>query len=95
MEGASVAATAAARAARAEAMEKELSAGNEKAEAWWKAAAASATTAEATKTKEEILQEGSGVSRSAGELSSRAEQLERVVREQSKHLALLLVRMDV
>ncbi|CAM9336819.1 unnamed protein product, partial [Hapterophycus canaliculatus] len=46
-EGASAAATALARAARAEAMEKEAQAAAEKAEAWGKAAAASAEVAAA------------------------------------------------
>lgn len=93
-EGTSVAATAAARVARTEAIEKEASASNGKVQAWKRASAADATSAETNNANEEMLHEVSGVSRLAEELRHGAEKSGRVVQEQSKHLGLLLVRMD-
>ena len=81
-EGASAAATAAARATRAEAMEMEATAAAEKAEAWKKAAAASTDVAAA---KEQVQRE-------AAELVRREETMGQVGQQQRERRAKMMVR---
>ncbi len=87
-EGASAAATAFARAARAEAMEKEAVAAAQKAESWRRAAVASAEVAEA---KEKTQREAARGSVLASELSQKDEDMERVVRQQKLRRMKMLV----
>lgn len=83
-------ATAAARATRTEAMEKEAKATAEKAEALKRAAAAGEALAAA---KEQAQRDtAANVSTTAAELKERREELESVVREQKEHRAKMLVR---
>lgn len=81
-DGASAAATAAAGAVRAEAMETEATAAAEKAEARKRAAPASADVAA---TKEQAQRE-------AAELARREESMDQVDRQQRERLAKMLVR---
>ena len=87
-EGASAAATAIARAARAEAMQKEAQAAVDKAEAWRRAAAASAEVADA---REKAQQLSTGVSTLTAQLKRRGEGTDHLVREQQLRRVKMLV----
>ncbi|CAM9574872.1 unnamed protein product [Pylaiella littoralis] len=90
-EGASAAATAVARAARAEAMEKEAQAAPDKAEAWRRAAAASAEVAEA---REKAQREAARESFITAELDQRIAEMEQVAREQKlRRMKMLITRV--
>ncbi|CBN77476.1 hypothetical protein Esi_0059_0111 [Ectocarpus siliculosus] len=90
-EGGSAAATAAARAARAEAMEKEAKAAADKAEAWRRAAAASAEVAEA---REKAQREAARGSELASELQLKVKGTEEAMREHQLHrLKMLITRV--
>lgn len=91
-EGSLATATAAARAARAEVMEKEVVAADEKAKTWEKAAAASVAAAAASMAREEALQKTFGVSTFAMELKAKVEEAERALCEQQQQRAVLSVR---
>ena len=92
-EGASAAATAVARAARAEAMEKEAAAAVEKAEALRRAAAASVEVAEA---REKAQREAARGSTLETELSQKEEDMERVVRQEKiRRIKMLVSRNDL
>lgn len=88
-EGALATTTAAARAVRAEAVEKEATAASEQAESWRRAAAASAEAAAVT---EKARQEATGVLREAAKLTDRADRLEDSLRQEQGLRAGLLVR---
>ncbi|CAM9376100.1 unnamed protein product [Scytosiphon promiscuus] len=91
-EGASAAATALARAARAEAMEKEAQASADKAEAWRKAADASAKVAA---SREEAHREAARGSVLVAELERRKEDISRLESEgQLRRTKLLIIRMS-
>ena len=89
VEGASASATAAARAARAEAIEREAAAAADKAEAWRRAAAASVEVAEAREKAQRDAARGSVL---AAELHQSKEEMEQVVREQQLRRMKMLVR---
>lgn len=88
-EGASASATAVARAARAEAIEKKAVAAAEKAEAWSRAAAASAEVAE---EREKAQREAARGSDLTAELQQRKEEMEQVARQQQLRRIKMLVR---
>ena len=88
-EGASAAATAAARAAYTEAMEAEDTAAAEKAKAWKREAAASADVAAA---RGQAAREMTGASKSATELERREEVLGQELQQERKRRAMILVR---
>ncbi|CAN0273392.1 unnamed protein product, partial [Ectocarpus sp. 12 AP-2014] len=87
-EGAAAAATAMARSARAEAMEKEAKSAADKAEAWRKAAAASVEVAEA---REKAQREAARGSELAYELQLKVKDTEEVVRQHQLHRLKMLV----
>lgn len=89
VEGVSAAATAVARATRAEAMEKEAVYATEKADAWRKVAAASIKVAAA---REQAQREASDILTLEGDLRRTIESLEKESREQQKRRAKLVVR---
>ncbi|CAN0449059.1 unnamed protein product, partial [Ectocarpus sp. 12 AP-2014] len=90
-EGASAAATAAARNARAEAMEKEAKSAADKAEAWRKAAAASVEVAEA---REKAQREAPRGSELAFELQLKVKGTEEATQEhQLRRLKMLITRV--
>eukprot|EP00903_Cladosiphon_okamuranus_P014747 g13665.t1 len=90
-EGGSAAATAIARAARAEAMEKEAEAAAHKAEACRRAAAASAQVAEA---REKARRLSTGVLSLTAELQRRDEDVDQVMREQQlRRMKMLIARV--
>lgn len=84
--------TTPARPARAEAMEQEAVAAEEKAEAWGKAAISSKNASAVSMIREEALQTASGVSTLEMELKDKVEEAERELREQQQQRALLSVR---
>ena len=87
-EGASAAATAIARATRAEAMEKEAKAAADKAEAWGRAAAASSKVAEARAKARRL---STGVTSLTAELERRGEDTDQLLREQQLRRMKMLV----
>ncbi|CAM9582087.1 unnamed protein product [Ectocarpus fasciculatus] len=87
-EGASAAATAEARAARAEAMEKEAKAAADKAEAWRRAAAASVEVAEA---REKAQREAARGSMLASELQLKVKDTEEALRQHQLHRLKMLI----
>lgn len=87
-EGASAAATAVARAARAEAMQKEAQVAVDKAEAWRRAAAASVEVAEA---REKTPQLSTGASTRTAEFKRKGESPDQLVREQQLRKMKMLV----
>lgn len=78
-----------ARAARAEAMEKEAEAAADKAEAWRRVAVASAEVAAA---REKALREASRGSVLTAELQQTKEEMEQVARQQQLRRVKILVR---
>lgn len=93
-EGASAAATAAARAARADAMQVEAAIATEKAEALRLAAAARPEAAMAGAGREDDRKEVADVFTGVAELERRAEESERVTREQLKRRLKMAVRCN-
>eukprot|EP00752_Nemacystus_decipiens_P010863 g9658.t1 len=86
-EGTAASATAIARVARAEAMEKEAEAAAEKAEAWRRAAAASAAVAEAKENMQQLSSGGSS-------LTAEGDNSDQLMREQQlRRMRMLIARV--
>lgn len=90
-EGASAAATAVARAAQSEALEKEAMATFKKTQAWRKATEASAELAAAREYAQRVT---AGDSAPSHKIKRPVEKSEEIVREKREHRAKILVRND-